>query len=140
MKYICDGPRRQTWFRLENMVEAEQESAAMDHKVAKYFQRAWEQAQASFRPASDRYIEQDIGRAAHVQRTMPLFLTLRDHGGAALVTAMLPPGGQETAGFQIIVVGRSNIDPYPEHGEAIRMLGAHFDLELDRDRCYPYQR
>ena len=140
MKYICDGPRRQTWFRLENLVEAEQESAAMDHKVAKYFQRSWEQAQASFKPASDRYIEQDIGRAAHVQRAMPLFLTLRAHDGAPLVTAMLPPGGDSQAGFQVIIVGRSNIDPYPEHGEAIRMLGAHFGVTLDREHCYPYRR
>lgn len=140
MKYVCDAPRRQTWFRIETLVEAERESALMDHKVAKHFQRAWEQADRAFKPASERYIEQDIGRAAHAQRTMPLFLTLRDHEGEGLVTAMLPPGGVDDGSFQIIVVGRSNADPYPDHGEAIRVLGEHYGLTLDRERCYPYRR
>ena len=71
---------------------------------------------------------------------MPLFLTLRDHEGEGLVTAMLPPGGVDDGSFQIIVVGRANADPYPDHGEAIRVLGEHYGLTLDRERCYPYRR
>jgi hypothetical protein len=39
-----------------------------------------------------------------------------------------------------MVVGPSNGDPYPEHGEAIRALGEHFGLALNRARCYPYGR
>ena len=69
---------------------------------------------------------------------MPLFLTLRDGDGNALVTAMLPPGGQERDGFNPIIVGAANGDPYPEHGEAIRALGDHLGITLDRARCYPY--
>ena len=69
---------------------------------------------------------------------MPLFLTLRTAEGAALVTAMLPPGGRYDPAFRIIIVGPENQDPYPEHSEAIRKLGEHFGLSLERVRCYPY--
>ena len=68
---------------------------------------------------------------------MPLFLTLRSAEGNALVTAM-PPGGRHDPAFKIIIVGPENRDPYPEHGEAIRKLGEHFGLSLERVRCYPY--
>jgi hypothetical protein len=140
MKYICDAPGRKTWFRLETEAEAERESELMDHAVAKHFKRAREEAQKSYKPTSERYIERDIGLKAHLQRAMPLFLTLRDNSGDGLATAMLPPGGRVDPHFRIIVVGRSNRDPYPDHGEAIRALGAHFGLALPRDRCFPYGR
>ncbi len=39
---------------------------------------------------------------------MPLFLTLRDGEGNALVTAMLPPGGRNRDGFSPIIVGVAN--------------------------------
>ena len=42
--------------------------------------------------------------------------------------------------FKPIIVGPDNTDPYPEHGEAIRALGAHLKLSLDPARCYPYRR
>jgi hypothetical protein len=71
---------------------------------------------------------------------MPLFLTLRDREGKALVTAMLPPEGKASTSFRPIIVGRSNQDPYPDFGEAIRALGEHFGLKLDPARCYPYRR
>lgn len=71
---------------------------------------------------------------------MPLFLTLRDGIGNALATAMLPPRGRDTPAFRPIIVGLENSDPYPEHGKAIRALGEHFGLALDRVRCYPYRR
>lgn len=140
MKYICDAPNRCTWFRLESEAEAARESEQMNHAVEKHFRRAWQEARASFVPASSRYIEQEIGLKAHIQRRMPLFLTLRGPDGEALVTAMLPPVGANGERFRPIVVGYGNRDPYPEHGDAIRALEAHFSLSLDRDRCYPYQR
>jgi hypothetical protein len=140
MKYVCDAADGKTWFRIETEVEAAEESEAMHHAVEKYFRQEKEKATQSFAPLSKVFIEQEIGLNAHLQRTMPLFLTLRDGDGAPLVTAMLPPGSREDSSFKPIVVGRANDDPYPEHGEAIRALAQHFTIDLDRARCYPYRR
>lgn len=139
MKYVCDAPERKTWFRLETEVEADRESALMDHAVAKHFRRERETAAGSFTPSSGVYIEQNIGLEAHIQREMPLFLTLRDANGDGLATAMLPPGGRDDPDFRIIIVGPGNADPYPSQGSAIEALGAHFGLTLDRARCFPYK-
>jgi len=84
--------------------------------------------------------EQEIGLKAHIQREMPLFLTLRDDEGNPLVTAMLPPGGQDDRSFRPIIVGMANADPYVDHADAIKALGQHFGLALERGRCYPYRR
>jgi hypothetical protein len=138
MKFVCDASGGKTWFRIETEAEATTEADVMRHNVAKYFCQEKDKARRSFQPLSRVPFEQEIGLAAHIQRAMPLFLTLRDGEGNALVTAMLPPGGQERAGFNPIIVGVSNSDPYPDHEEAIRALGAHFGLQLDRARCYPY--
>jgi hypothetical protein len=140
MQYVCDAPGRLTWFRIETEGEAIAESQLMQHAVEKFFRRDHEKAQASFQSANPNAIEGYIGRDAHIQRAMPLFLTLRDCEGDALVTAMLPPGGKEDAGFRTIIVGVKNSDPYPTHAEAIEALGQHFGLKLDRDRCYPYRK
>lgn len=140
MKYVCDAPKGRAWFRLESEAEAAAESRLMQHAVEKHFCSAWAKAKASFVPASSRYIEQEIGLKAHIQRQMPLFLTLRDSEGEALVTAMLPPRGEPDPGFRPIIVGHANSDPYPQHADSIRTLGNHFGLELDRRRCYPYSR
>ena len=113
----------------------------MDHAVDKYFRQAYEAAAESYvPPKSQRYIEQNIGLKAPVQRVMPMFLTLRDGDGTALVTAMLPPAGQDERAFKPIIVGHGNGDPFPEHGTAIRKLGEHFGFTLDPARCYPYRR
>src|SRR5882762_9517812 len=125
MRYVCDAYGGKTWFRIETEAEATAESDIMQHKVAKYFRQEKAKAARSFQPSSRALFEQEIGLAAHIQKEMPLFLTLRDGEGNALVTAMLPPGGQERDGFSPIIVGVSNSDPYPEHEEAIRVLGAH---------------
>jgi hypothetical protein len=140
MQYVCDaGPK--TWFRIETEAEAALESRAMNHSVEKYFRLAYEQAAKSYvPPRSAHYIEQNIGLKAHVQRVMPRFLTLRDAEGNALVTAMLPPQGQDERTFKPIIVGFENSDPYPEHEEAIEVLGEHLRLTLDPVRCYPYRR
>lgn len=139
MKFICDAPGGRSWFRIETEAEAERESALMEHAVEKHFRREKEAAARSFRPASTVYIEQNIGLAAHIQRAMPLFLTLRDGAGNGLATAMLPPEGRDDPGFRIIIVGPCNSDPYPGHGEAIHALGAHFGLDLKREDCFPYR-
>lgn len=140
MQYMCDAPGGKTWFRMETEGEALKESELMHHAVEKYFRRDKEKAAASFKSANPNSIERDIGLEAHIQRAMPLFLTLRDREGNALVTAMLPPGGKDDADFKIIIVGPNNADPYPSQADAIAALGTHFGLKLDRDRCYPYGR
>jgi hypothetical protein len=140
MQYVCDAQSK-TWFRIETEGEATLEARAMDHAVDKYFRQAHEQAAESYvPPKSQRYIEQNIGLKSHIQRVMPMFLTLRDGEGNALVTAMLPPTGQDERSFRPIIVGRANSDPYPEHGAAIRKLAEKFGLTLDPGRCYPYRR
>src|SRR5437870_11686900 len=112
----------------------------MRHAVDKHFCQAADRAARTFTPNSRVRFEQEIGLAAHIQREMPLFLTLRDDEGNALVTAMLPPGGQDDRSFRPIIVGLANADPYVDHADAIKALGQHFGLALERGRCYPYRR
>jgi hypothetical protein len=140
MEYICDAPNGRTWFRLMTEAEAATESAEMRHAVEKHYRREREKAASSYRPLTTVFIEQDIGKQAHINRAMPLFLTLRDEDGKALVTTMLPPGGREDPDFTCIVVGLANTDPYPQHADAIEALAMHFDIALDRADCYPYRR
>ena len=139
MEYVCDAPNDETWFRLLTEAEATAESAEMRHAVEKHYRREWERAADSFRPLTSVYIEQDIGKAAHIKRSMPLFLTLRDQDGKGLVTAMLPPGGRGGGG-QAIVVGAANADPYIDYADAIQALAGHYSIDLDRSHCYPYRR
>ncbi|MBX9759921.1 MAG: hypothetical protein K2Y29_14180 [Beijerinckiaceae bacterium] len=140
MQFICDAPGGKTWFLIESEKEASDESALMQHAVEKYFLRAREDAQRTYVPTSRAFIEQDIGRADHARKAMPQFATLRDAEGAGLATAMLPPRAGGSGAFTPIVVGPANRDPYPDHGDAIATLGAHFNLTLDRERCFPYRR
>ncbi len=112
----------------------------MRHAVEKYFRRERDAAVRKYRPATSMsYIERDIGLGPHVQRSMPLFLTLRAQDGTPLATAMLPPGGGPDDSFRAIVVGPANGDPFATEAEAIAALGQHFGLSLTRERCYPYQ-
>ncbi len=139
MQYICDASPN-TWFRLETAAEAQAESRLMEHAVERYFHDAHDRATKSYvPPAGGRFIEQNIGRKDFVQRTTPMFLTLRNNEGMPLVTAMLPPGGKPQASFRPIVVGKSNSDPYPAYGAAIKALSVHLGLSLERERCFPYQ-
>lgn len=140
MQYVCDAGSK-TWFRFETEAEAALESRAMNHAVERYFKQARDEAASTYvPPKSAHYIEQNIGLKAHLQKTMPRFLTLRDAEGNALVTAMLPPEGEDERTFRPIVVGVENTDPYPEHGDAIQALARHYGLTLDAARCYPYRR
>ena len=138
MQYVCDAPGQKSWFRIETEGEAALESDLMKHAVEKHFRKAVEAAATTYKPTSSVFIEQNIGLRGHVQRVMPLFLTLRDGEGNALATAMLPPGGLPDPTFRIIIVGPENRDPYVDHSAAIRKLGEHFGLPLNRERCYPY--
>lgn len=140
MRYVCDAPGGKTWFRIETEAEAIAESDAMRHAVEKFFRKERDKAAQTYRPPSKTFFEQEIGLKAHLQREMPLFLTLRDGEGNALVTAMLPPGGRDDRMFRPILVGPANSDPYAEHGAAIEALATHFGMLLERERCYPYRR
>ena len=140
MKYVCDGPGGKTWFRIESEAEAEQESALLQHAVEKHFRREMEKAKGSYKPTSTVFIEQNIGLEAHLQRAMPVFLTLRLGDGSGLATAMLPPGGGNEPSFKIVIVGVENSDPYRDHADAIAALGQHYGLTLDRESCFPYGR
>jgi hypothetical protein len=140
MKYVCDAPGEKTWFRIETEAEAASESDTMRHAVEKFFRKEQEKATQTFQPLSKVNFEQEIGLKAHIQREMPLFLTLRDGEGDPLATAMLPPNGREDRSFRPIIVGPGNADPYLEQGDAIRALGQHYGLSLERVRCYPYRR
>jgi hypothetical protein len=63
--------------------EAIQESQLMSHAVEKYFRQAAEDAAKTFVPtASNWAFEQKIGLKSHVQKVMPIFVTLRDREGA----------------------------------------------------------
>lgn len=138
MEYVCDAPNDESWFRLMTEAEAAAESEEMRHAVEKHYRRERERAAESFKPLTSVYIEQDIGKEAHIRRAMPLFLTLRNQDGKGLATAMLPPGGR--SGGACIIVGAANTDPYIDHADAIDALGRHFGLTLDRASCYPYRR
>jgi hypothetical protein len=108
MQYICDAPGSKTWFRIETEGEAALESDVMGHVVEKHFRQAWEAATSTYRSTSSPFVEQNIGLKAHVQRVMPLFLTLRSAEGDVLVTAMLPPAGRYDPAFRIVIVGPEN--------------------------------
>jgi hypothetical protein len=140
MEYVCDAPNGRTWFRLMTEGEAAAESAEMRHAVEKHYCRERAKAADSFQPLSSVFIEQEIGKEAHINRAIPLFLTLRDEDGKAHVTAMLPPGGRKAENTTCIVVGLANADPYVQHADAIAALAQHFDITLDRADCYPYRR
>ena len=140
MKYVCDALGGNTWFRIETEAEAASESDAMRHAVEKFFRKEQEKATQTFQPSSKLNFEQEIGLKAHIQREMPLFLTLRDLDGNPLATAMLPPSGHDDRSFRPIIVGPANADPYSSQGDAIRALGQHYGMTLERARCYPYRR
>jgi hypothetical protein len=140
MKFVVDEGAK-SWFRIETVAEAALESKAMNHTVERYFREAYDKAAASFAAKSaSATFERSIGRHEHALKSMPMFLTLRDREGTALVTAMLPPSGVDHPAHRVIVVGPSNADPYPDHASAIEVLGRHFGLKLDRNRCFPYKR
>lgn len=140
MKFVCDAGDA-SWFRIETLAEATFESREMKHAVERYFKDSHDRAvKAYVPPAGARLSEQNIGLKSHIERWMPIFLTLRNRDGAPLITAMLPPGGKDHPAFRPIIVGPSNADPYRDYPMAINLLGQHFRMTLDPERCYPYKR
>ena len=138
MQYVCDAGES-TWFRIETQGEATLESRVMNHTLENNFREAYETAASLHSPAkSVRFVEQNIGLKAHIQRTMPMFLTLRAKDGTPVVTAILPPSGRDERSFRPIVIGPANTNPYPKYGAAIRTLGERFGLALDPSRSYRY--
>src|SRR3954452_22122940 len=97
MRYVCDAPDQKTWFQIETEGEAARESDLMQHAVEKHFRQAREHAATTYVLPSGSYIEQNIGLKGHLERVMPVFLTLRDSEGNGLATAMLPPPGHDDA-------------------------------------------
>ena len=87
MQYVCDAPDGKTWFRIETAEEAAKESALMNHAVEKHFRQQWDAAATSFKPASNVYIEQNIGLKSHVQREMPLAHSPKKAQGCLIRTA-----------------------------------------------------
>jgi hypothetical protein len=138
MKFVCDAFHGRTWFRIETDAEAEAETRLNRHAVEKHFRLAQARARQTYKPGPG--LERDIGLKAHLERSAPLFLTLRADDGTPLATAMLPPQGRSDPEFRMIIVGPENSDPYASHADAIATLGRHFDLNLPRELCYPYAR
>jgi len=131
MRYVCDASERLAWFRLETEGEAVSESVETHAGVAYFFREARRTALLSYRPRADlSFFERDIGLEAHIQRAMPLFLTLRDRDGTALVTAMLPPAGKDSGSHSIFVWGAGGVDPYESHALALQVLETKFDLSI----------
>jgi hypothetical protein len=134
MRYVCDAPGGKTWFRIETEAEAVAESETMRHAVEKYFRKEQDKATQSFRPISKVYFEQEIGLKAHIQREMPLFLTLRDMDGTRSLRVCPPTRRpQLPAEYRRSRQCRS----LSNQGDAIRALGPHYGISLERARCYP---
>ena len=139
MLYVCDAPDRTVWFRIETESEAFFESLSTQGAVAVFFGAEHSRAISSYRPHPGLpFIERDIGLEAHIQRKMPLFLTLRDREGTVLATAILPPGGKENAGYPVFVWGAAGVDPYESHAKALEILEKRFGVAIC-DRIDDYQ-
>src|SRR4051794_26430296 len=117
MRFVCDAPRGQAWFQIETEAEAALESDLMKHAVEKHFRQAREHAITTYVPPTGCYIERNIGLKAHLQRVMPMFLTLRDQEGSGLATAMLPPPGQDARALRVCP-GTSSAIAEPSQHEA----------------------
>lgn len=138
MKYICDVPGGRTWFRLESEAEAERESARMQHGVAVRFHDERARAIRSYRAQSAASAGGSLPLERHVRIAMPIFLSLRDREDAALVTAMLAHGSPDHPEAELVIVGKGDTDPYPDHGRAIAALSDRLGIDLDRARCFPF--
>src|SRR3954462_1787646 len=94
MRFVCDAPDQKTWFQIETEGEAARESDLMGHAVEKHFRQAREHAATTYVPPSGSTIERDIGLKAHLQRVMPVFLTLRDAEGNGACDRDASPAGR----------------------------------------------
>jgi hypothetical protein len=135
MQFVCDAPGSKAWFRIETEGEAGQESEAMQNAVEVTFADERKVAMRTYRPSLRlNFIERDIGLSTHIQRTMPMFLTLRDREGTALANAMLPPGGKDDGRNRSTVTGPCGDDVRLSQGDAIAALEKHFGFTFHTKR------
>jgi len=131
MQYICDAPGRKAWFRIESSGEAAIESAVMKNAIEVQYENTRRAAIQTYQPSSRlHFIERNIGLNAHIARTMPMFLTLRDGEGNHLANAMLPPCGRDDDTFVSRVVGPAGMDALTAEAEAVDALEKHFGLSI----------
>ncbi len=136
MQYVCDAPGNKTWFRIETEAEAMAEAEAMHHSLDHRFRHAREAAARTYRPSPRlRPFERDIGLGAHIARTMPMFLTLRDPEGTPLATALLPQ--TRDCDYPPSVVGPDYSDPLQD--DAIAALEKHAGRTLRRESYNPFE-
>ena len=139
MQYVCDAPGRKTWFRIETEGEAMQESEAMRHSLDYCFRHEREAAVKCYAPSRNlNYIERNIGLGAHVQRTMPIFLTLRDSEGTPLATAVLPQA-DDCEGREPRIVGPEYSDAFEAQRSAIAVLERHMRRTLRPESYKPLE-
>jgi len=132
MQYVCDAPGRRAWFRIETEGEATLEAQEMRHSLDYFFRHEHAAARRSYAPC-DRlsFIERDIGLSAHLKRTMPIFLTLRERDGTPVASAILPQDpDSETVAARVI--GAGDCDAFRAEREALIALEAHLGKKLRR--------
>lgn len=135
MQFICDAPGQKSWFRIETENEAIFEAEAMKVSIDAPFRIERDAAVQSYRPqARLRAIERDIGLGAHVLRTMPIYLTLRDREGTALANAVLPAKDDLQEDHHAVVIGPGHADPFASQAEAIHALELHYGVSLQTKR------
>lgn len=128
MKTILDLGNGMRWVQLETQDEADREMHLSQTSVGRFFQR-------------------DHSMAAMMKSTPPSYYSLRmGEGGVeqALVTARILENASaspfaEVMDRDFVFVGQRNVDPFPEHGDAIVRLGKALNIEIGED-AYPYGR
>jgi hypothetical protein len=143
MRFVCDAAGGKAWFRIETAAEAAKESELMRHAVEKHFRRAHEQASQSYKAGAGA-----LRRAGHRARGA------HPPGHAGVPDAARRGGHRARHRHAPAAAGRAGRAgglqshgcrprerrPLPGARGAIRALGRHFGLSLDRIRCYPYGR
>ena len=131
MEYVCDAPGRKTWFRIESENEALVESETMRNSIEIQYESARRDAIRKYLPSPRlQSFERDIGLKAHLQRTMPMFLTLRDREGTPLANATLPPCGEYDGSYTGRVIGPNGTDALVSQADAVGALERHFGLAI----------
>jgi hypothetical protein len=134
MQYVCDAPGRKTWFRIETDGEALLEAELMRNAIEVQYENARLAAVQTYQPSQRlQSFERNIGLKAHLERSMPIFLTLRDSEGTPLANAMLPPGGRENGLHTTRVVGPNGADAMRFEPEAVKALEKHYNIAIEAD-------
>ena len=132
MQYVCDAPGRRAWFRIETEGEASLEAQDMGHSLDYFFRHERDTATRAYAPLRTlSFIERDIGLSAHLTRTMPIFLTLRESDGTAVASALLPQDPDQLS-IAARVIGPGDNDAFREQREALQALEKHLGKKLRR--------